>query len=166
MQAWQGIAFYEQVAAHLQREQARIYRLAYSYAANEQDALDIMQTAMVKALKARPIREPQYLGTWVYRIVVNTAIDWLRARNRLLPVDDEYLDGLAGNQDPPGDVDLQRALGQLSAELKTVVVLRFFEERKLQEIAEITGTNLNTVKSRLYRALQILRVKMEVDDNE
>ncbi len=158
--------FYEQVAGHLQREQTRIYRLAYSYVADEQDALDIMQSAMVKALTAKPIREPQYLSTWVYRIVVNTAIDWLRARKRLVLADDETLDGLAGNQDPPGDVDLQRALSQLPTDLKTVVVLRFFEELKLQEIAEITGLNLNTVKSRLYRALQLLRVEMEVDEHD
>ncbi|MHB1317435.1 MAG: RNA polymerase sigma factor [Anaerolineae bacterium] len=157
--------FHDQVAAHLQREQARIYRLAYSYVANEPDALDIVQTAIVKALTAKPIHEPQYLGTWVYRIVVNTAIDWLRARKRLVPADADYLDGLAGHQDPPGDVDLQRALSQLPTDFRTVVVLHFFEELKLHEIAEITGVNINTVKSRLYRALQLLRVEMEVTED-
>lgn len=157
--------FHTQVTAHLQREQARLYRLACSYAGNEQDALDIWQTAMVKALTAKPIREPRYLSTWVYRIVVNTAIDWLRARKRLLPADDVYLDGLAGDQDPPGDIDLQRALSQLPTDYKTIVTLRYFEELKLEEIAEITGLNLNTVKSRLYRALHLLRVEMEDESN-
>jgi RNA polymerase sigma-70 factor (ECF subfamily) len=157
--------FYEQVTAHLQREQTRIYRLAYSYVGNEQDALDIMQTAMIKALTASPMKEPQYLRTWVYRIVVNTAIDWLRARRRLVPVEDAFFDDLSAGQDPPADTDLQRSLDALPTEYRTIVTLRFFEELKLEEIAEITGLNLNTVKSRLYRALQLLRVEMEDESN-
>jgi RNA polymerase sigma-70 factor (ECF subfamily) len=158
--------FYERLTTYLQTDERRLYRLAYSYAGNEPDALDITQSAMVKALTARPMREPQYLRTWVYRIVVNTAIDWLRARKRLVPADDECLDGLAGHQDAPVDVDLQRALSQLPTDYHTVVVLRYFEELKLQEIAEITALNLNTVKTRLYRALQLLRVEMEAEQND
>ena len=59
------------------------------------------------------------------------------------------------------DIELYEAVQQLEPELKTVVILRFFEDLKLEDIARITKTNLSTVKSRLYRALKLLRVSIE-----
>lgn len=55
------------------------------------------------------------------------------------------------------DIDLQRALDTLPKQDKAVVILRFFEEMKLEEIADILEENVNTVKSRLYRSLRKLR---------
>ncbi len=158
--------FYEQLTEYLQRNQDRLYRLAYSYVFDEQDALDIVQSAIVKALRARPLRQPRYLRTWMYRILVNTALDWLRSRKRLVSASDEYLEGLSAAADNPGDPDLRTALAQLPAAYRTILVLRFFEELQLSEIAQITGLNVNTVKTRLYRALQLMRVEMEVEENE
>lgn len=158
--------FYEQVAEYVQRNQERLYRLAYSYVFDEQDALDIVQSALLKALRARPLRQRRYLRTWMYRILVNTALDWLRSRKRLVSASDDYLEGLSAVADDPADPDLQMALEQLPAQYRTIVVLRFFEELQLSEIAQITGLNVNTVKTRLYRALQLMRVEMEVQENE
>lgn len=56
---------------------------------------------------------------------------------------------------------LQQAIDRLSPKLKTVVLLRFYEEMQLSEIAEITGTNLSTVKSRLYKGLKKLRESLQ-----
>ena len=55
------------------------------------------------------------------------------------------------------DIDLQRALDTLPKQDKAVVILRFFEEMKLEEIADILEENVNTVKSKLYRSLRKLR---------
>jgi len=159
-------AFYEQLTEYVQRDQDRLYRLTYSYVFDEQDALDIVQSAILKALRARPLRQPRYLRTWMCRILVNTALDWLRSRKRLVSASHKYLEGLSAVADNPGDPDLQTALAQLPAECRTIVVLRFFEELRLSEIAQITGLNVNTVKTRLYRALQLMRVEMEVEENE
>lgn len=156
-------AFSEELRAYLLAEQDRIYRLAYSYMQNEQDALDVVQTAVVRALSASPMREPCYLKTWVYRIVVNTAIDSLRARKRLvlsrdwMPADDERY------RREDASLDVREALGRLPADLKAIVILRYFHELELQEVADVLDANLNTVKTRLYRALRLLRV--DVEDN-
>jgi RNA polymerase sigma-70 factor (ECF subfamily) len=56
--------------------------------------------------------------------------------------------------------DLQNALASLTEEQKTLILLRFFEDRKLEEIAEMTDENVNTVKSRLYRTLRELKQKL------
>lgn len=59
------------------------YRLAYSYARQEQDALDIVQESAYKAIRdCKTVRNPDYLATWVYRIVINTALDTIRKRKR------------------------------------------------------------------------------------
>ena len=60
-------------------------------------------------------------------------------------------------------MDLYAALEQLSPEMKTVILLRFFEDMKLEEMAEVLGVNVNTVKSRLYRALRLLKADLEVE---
>ena len=64
---------------------------------------------------------------------------------------------LVEDEDIGQKLDVYRAVSRLDPKLRTVVMLRFYEDMKLEEIARITGTNLNTVKSRLYTALGRLR---------
>ena len=67
----------------------KYYRLAYSYVHNEADALDIVQEAAYKAiLKSDSLKEPQYVETWVYRIVVNEACSFLRNRKESADVEE------------------------------------------------------------------------------
>jgi len=151
----------KELTNYLLSEQDKIYRLAYSYTQNEQDALDVVQTAIVKALSAPDMREPRYLKTWVYRIVVNTAIDCLRAHKRLVLSDDWVFEDEASDPQEGADLDVQDALNRLPADLKTIVVLRYLHEFQLQEVADVLSINLNTVKTRLYRALRLLKIEME-----
>ncbi|MSS62480.1 RNA polymerase sigma factor [Velocimicrobium porci] len=138
----------------------KYYRLAYSYAHNEADALDIVQESAYKAiLKSDSIKKEEYIDTWIYRIVINTAVDLLRSRQKeSLEVYEED----TGVYDKYEEYDLKQAIERLDPEDKSVVVLKYFEELKLDEIAAITNENVNTVKSRLYRALKKLRVQLEV----
>ena len=73
------------------------------------------------------------------------------------------LDELAfetGKEDLYVDIDLQRALNSMSKEDKAVIELRFFEDLKLSEIAEILGENVSTIKSRLYRGLKKMKLEL------
>lgn len=64
----------------------RYYRLAYSYMRNEDDALDVVQESAYRAIRdCRKVRNKDYLSTWIYRIVVNTALDMLRRKRRKQP---------------------------------------------------------------------------------
>ena len=135
------------------------YRLAYSYVRQEQDALDIVQESAYKAIKdCQKVKNPQYLSTWLYRIVINTALDLIRKRKK-----EELSDTMpeAIWEDRYGDVDLKYMLEQLDEKSRTVVILRYFEDMKLEEIAKILDENLNTVKARLYRTLKKLRLDLE-----
>jgi RNA polymerase sigma-70 factor, ECF subfamily len=85
----------------------------------------------------------------------------LRKKKKLTVADDETIEYLrSGEEDHYADLDLQKALEGLSVKYKTVVVLRFFEDLKLEEIAEVLEENVSTIKTRLYKALQLLRINM------
>ena len=66
-----------------------------------------------------------------------------------------------GKEDTYEDVDLKAALDKLSPEEKAIVELRYYEDLKLEEIAEIVNENVSTVKSRLYRCMKKLRLELE-----
>lgn len=141
------------------------YRLAYSYVRNKENALDIVQDSILKALRSIDrLEEINYLKTWFYRIIVNTSIDFIRKHRRVTVMDDDILVvHLPQLEDEMTDMDLREAIDQLPPKYKTLIILRFFEDLKIDEIAEITGHNVNTVKTRLYRALKKLRIEVGED---
>ncbi len=152
----------EQLTTFLVEEQARFYRLAYSYLKNREEALDAVQTAVCRALeKQDSLREPGALRTWFYHILVNVCTDQLRRRRRVAFVPPDALD-TGSYEDPlPADGTLAERVDALPVEIGTVVRLRFYEELSLKEISAVTGLNLSTVKSRLYTGLKKLKVSLE-----
>ena len=152
----------DQLTAFLVENQARFYRLAYSYLKDREEALDAVQTAVCRALeKQDSLHEPEALRTWFYRILVNTCTDLLRQRKRVTFVPPDALD-CGSYEDPlPADDTLSRRVDALPPEIQTIVKLRFYEELSLKEISAVTGWNLSTVKTRLYTGLTKLRVSME-----
>ncbi|GLC81064.1 RNA polymerase sigma factor [Lacrimispora brassicae] len=135
------------------------YRLAYSYVKNEQDALDIVQESAYRVIKeCRKLREESFLSTWIYRIVINASIDFMRRHKREsvsfdqveLPHEDHYKED-----------DYLELLSSLEEKDRTIVILKYIEEWKLEEIAEILEMNVSTVKARLYRALKKLKIVLE-----
>lgn len=152
----------DQLTAFLVENQARFYRLAYSYLKDREEALDAVQTAVCRALeKQDSLHEPEALRTWFYRILVNICTDLLRQRKRVTFVSPDALD-CGSYEDPlPADDTLSRRVDALPTEIQTIVKLRFYEELSLKEISAVTGWNLSTVKTRLYTGLKKLRVSME-----
>ena len=135
----------------------RYYRLAYSYVHKEADAEDIVQNAAYKAiLNSDKLKQEAYASTWVYRIVLNEIYRVL-AQKPTVSIDDAYVE--QGKEDSYENLDLWRALELLDKEDKAVIELRYFEDMKFSDIAEVLQENVNTIKSRLYRALK--KIKLE-----
>lgn len=154
----------QELVGLIKANKEKYYRVAFSYVKNKEDALDIVHDAIVKALqKINGLRNKEYLETWFYRILINESISFVRKSKNII-----YLDELPDSQLPATeDIDreqymtLYAAIDHLSSKLKTVVILRFFEDMKFDEIADITGAKLSTVKARLYKALEILKIDIE-----
>ncbi|MET3320960.1 UNVERIFIED_ORG: RNA polymerase sigma-70 factor (ECF subfamily) [Peribacillus simplex] len=150
------------IAARITERQENLYRLAFYYVKNKEDALDIVQESIRKALaSSSKIKDATSIDSWLYKIIVRTALDVLRKNKKLTIADDETIEYLrSGEEDHYRDLDLQRAMEGLAIKYKTVVILRFFEDLKLEEIAEVLEENVSTIKTRLYKALQLLRINM------
>lgn len=138
------------------------YRLAYSYVKNADDALDILQESIYKAFSSiESLKDSSYIKTWFYKIIVNTSLDFLRKRKRLIVVDEEFLATYdSGAFDNYEDVDLKKAMEDLPDYQRSIIILRYFEDLKIKEIAEILDENINTIKANLYKALEKLRIKL------
>ncbi|URN95683.1 MAG: RNA polymerase sigma factor [Candidatus Pristimantibacillus lignocellulolyticus] len=151
---------------YIMNNKNRFYLLAYSYTHNEQDALDIVQDSIRKALEHLDSLhgEPQ-MKSWFYQIVVRTSIDFLRKHKRTSVVEDQVLETMMTAQmDTYTDLDLQVALHQLPTIYREVIILRFFEDMKIEDIAHVLNNNINTVKARLYKALKILKIEMQDEE--
>ena len=138
---------------------SRYYRLAYSYVKNESDAMDIVQEAAYKAIyKSDTLKNEKYIGAWICRIVINEAYNILRKKQK---EDYPSLEMDLSQEDCYEDLDLLQAIRKLKEEEQTVIYLRYYEGKQLDEIAEITQEKLSTVKSRLYWAMNKLKLALE-----
>lgn len=148
--------------------QERAYRLAYSYVRNKEDALDIVQDAIHKAfISIENLKNTGSLKSWFFRIIVTTSLDFIRKQKKVQIMDEEKLEVvLPSSQDHYTDLDLARSLNELPDKYRILIILRFFEDMKIEEIAEVLNENINTVKTRLYQGLQKLRVDMSEKDQE
>ena len=138
-----------------------MYRIAYTYVKNEEDALDIVQESAYKAIRnCEQAKKERYIQTWICRIVINTSMDFLRKTQREFPIEELYEVNEPGITDQYEDFDMTKALNTLTERERAVVILRYFEDKKLEDIAYILNANLSTVKSLLYRSLKKLKLEM------
>jgi len=150
----------------------RLYRLAWRLAGSKAEAEDLFQELLIKAYgKIDELAKIEQPGPWLSRVMYNLFIDEQRrfTRHRMRTVDEgqlgtDGLDNFAGDADPVADNQrieriqrLDEALAKLSDEHRIVVLLHDTEGYKLDEIQELTGTPVGTIKSRLHRARARLR---------
>lgn len=167
-------AFDQLVRPHFER----LYRLAFRLTGSNAEAEDLFQELLIKAFgKLDDLVDIEEPGAWLSRVMYNLFIDQHRrfARQRMHLVDEGHLGGdglagLAGDDDPVVNNErlqqfqrLDTALQQLSAEHRIVVLLHDTEGYKLQEIHELIGVPVGTVKSRLHRARARLREILTAD---
>lgn len=152
----------ELVEQELLSNYASMYRLAYTYVKNEADAMDIVQESAYLAIKnASTVQNQNYIRTWIFRIVINTALSVLRQKSH--EVSGEIISE-QGKTDRYTDFDTIEALNVLNSKERAIIILRYFEDCRLQDIADVMKENLSTVKSILYRSLKKLRVELTEGD--
>lgn len=149
----------------------RAYRLAAVILSDERDAEDVTHDAVERAWRARrSLRDPERFDAWFQRIVVNSCRDRLRrhgSRVRTISGDGAaFLRDVLPDPGPDLTATVRRealaqALSLLPDEQRIVVILRFYLDLEIEEIARRSGTRVGTVKSRLHRALKQLRAEWE-----
>ena len=145
---------------YIKTNQDKLYRVAYSYSKNEESALDILQESIEKALKnINKLRKVEYVKTWFYRILINESLQYTKKNKRIITCQLEEIEkNIEWNEEiKTEDIVIYKHIQSLNDKLKTVIILRFFEDMKIEEIAKATKTNVSTVKSRLYKGLSELK---------
>lgn len=156
---------YQEIVAYIIENQNKFYRLAYSYVRNREDALDVVQNAVCKALENYGgIRNEGAISTWFYRILVNESLLFIKERKRMTLGETDQEEAHYEEKGFEIQDDLYDSINRLDGDTQTIIKLRFFEELSLKEIAQITEMNLNTVKARLYRGLRQLKVNIQEVD--
>ena len=152
-----------------------LYRTALRMTRNEDDASDLVQEALVKAYRFwDKYEEGSNARAWLFKIMTNIFINNYRSKSRAPQtvayeeIDDNFLFGQLSTIDPSDnpeknffakvfDDDVKKAIEELPPDFRIVVVLSFLEGFSYQEIADIAGLNIGTVKSRLHRGRKILQ---------
>lgn len=135
----------------------KFYRLAYTYVKNSHDAMDILQEGILKGYSnLSKIKDVNALDKWMSRIIVNTALDFIRKNSKLTVVEEDSL--VMESVSKINDNDLNYAIEALEPELKSIIVLKYFHGYTINEVSEILDLSVPTVKNRMHKALNLLRV--------
>ena len=162
----------------VQKYQSKIIQLAYRYVHDQDEAMDIAQEAFIKAYKALGrFRGDSAFYTWIYRIAINTAKNYLVASSRRPPradidaVEAEQYDSAAGLKEyaTPERMLLKDeiketiagAIEDLPDDLRTAITLRELEGLSYEEIAQAMDCPIGTVRSRIFRARDAIDGKLK-----
>ena len=148
----------------------RVYRLAFRLSGNTHDAEDITQETFIRVFRSLAGYQPGSFEGWLHRITTNVFLDTMRRRQRIrmeaLPDESDRIAGREPSpeqvyQDANLDPDLQAALDELLPEFRAAVVLCDVEGLSYEEIGATLGVKVGTVRSRIHRGRQALRVGLE-----
>lgn len=138
----------------------KLYRLAFSYAKNQADAEDIVNESIKRALHSiNFLKKDDYMGTWLYRIVVNTANTYLKSKSKIIYIDDIAEEALI-TEDNYQDTDVYNQVMKLDVKYREIIVLKYYEDMTFEQISDILNENISTVKTRLYTALDKLKIAL------
>lgn len=140
----------------LTKNYRKYYKIVYTYLYNKDDVLDVLQEASYKAiLNVDKLKKPEYADTWIIRIMINESLAVLRERKKIFI----GLDSLAeeSKEDEIKDMDLENAMNRLENDEREIIIMKYMGDYTFDEIAERLSLNINTVKSRTYRALAKLK---------
>nr|WP_197480033.1 RNA polymerase sigma factor SigW [Paenibacillus swuensis] len=158
----------------------KIFNLGYRMLNNRQEAEDVTQETFLRVYSnLEKYDETQKFSTWIFRIGTNLCIDRLRKKKPSYSLDAELNDGegtdmyaMLASHDPGPENQvlltetqdsIRKAIDSLPAKYKSAVILKYLHDQSLQEISDILGIPVTTVKTRVHRGREFLRKKMETN---
>ncbi|MFT5126754.1 MAG: RNA polymerase sigma factor (sigma-70 family) [Rhodothermales bacterium] len=161
----------DEITALMAETEVPLLRYAIGIVKSQETAQDIVQDAFIKYLRyRREQREVENAKAWLYRVVHNLGIDYLRRRSRIVDGDDELTQASTPSQEPAPDEVLDRrdatrsamaALDILSERDRGIVIMKVIEERSYKEIAADTGLKIGNIGFILHTAMKKLARELE-----
>lgn len=149
-------SFYELMQVHKER----LLRMAISYLRNEEEALEALQEVTFRAYRSiKKVKHAEYFSTWLIRIMINYCHDQSRKSKRI--ADSNILDQLEENIDYNRSLEIDEALHKIDSRCREVIILKYYHDLKIKDIAEILESPESTIKTWLYKGLQALRDQLD-----
>ena len=148
----------------IREEKEKMYRMAYMYMRNEDDALEVFQESLYKALNSiDTLKNNSYFSTWLMRILINTAIATLKKKQKIVSMENEIIDQMESvvHIQIEEQLDLLQAMDEIEEKYKTVLLLRFYQDYTVKQIAVFLDCPEGTVKTNIRRGLDILKTKLK-----
>ncbi|MBD8035019.1 sigma-70 family RNA polymerase sigma factor [Solibacillus merdavium] len=129
------------------------YKIAFAYLKNEYDAVDAIQEMTYRCLKKiHTVKQPEYLQTWLIRILINICLDMKKKQARYVLKEEIEIPN-----EEVHPLELADVIAELPIEQQELIYLRFFKDLKMKDIARIQQVSEGTIKSRLHHTLRKLR---------
>ncbi|WP_286312380.1 sigma-70 family RNA polymerase sigma factor, partial [Romboutsia ilealis] len=138
----------------------RLCKEAYMRCKYEEDVKEIVQETIYKAYRnISSLKEPQYFKTWLSRILINVANDYLRKKGMVdLELDEKaYIKEVVVEDRVEIKIDLYNAIDTLEDKYKDAIILRYINDLKIEDISKILDRPINTIKTHLRKALKDMK---------
>ncbi|MGN7386020.1 sigma-70 family RNA polymerase sigma factor [Sporosarcina sp. SAFN-015] len=147
----------------LKDEKDKLYKMAFIYMKNEHDALEVFQQTVLEIIESiHQLRNPSYFSTWATRICINVALKEIRKNKKIVTMESYSIpDVIEIGSSLEEKLDLTNVLYELDEKYKSVLVLRFYYDYTVSQIADILECPEGTVKTNLHRGLALLKTKMK-----
>lgn len=148
----------------IKQESDKLYKTAFLYVRNKEDALDVLQETVCKAfVGVHKLKEPKYFSTWLIKILIRTAYEVLHKKKKTVLTGEAFFHQLTDNTriQPEQDLDLTYAISHLEQNYQTVIVLFYFHDLSIKTISEKMQKPEGTIKTYLHRAKIELRSLLE-----
>jgi RNA polymerase sigma-70 factor, ECF subfamily len=149
----------------IEHEKEKLYRLAFLYTKNEEDALEVVHETVYKAyVSIEKLKNDSYFTTWLVRILINCSNDFFRKKQRVVSINDKHIESFPSHdQQIELQLDMKNIINELENKYKTVIFLKYYQDLTVEQIAETLEWPIGTVKSTLSRALSKLRTELKGD---
>lgn len=152
----------------LHREEGRLFRIALAILGNDADAWDALQQTVEQAWGKRGTLRGSEAAfpAWIKKILVNCSIDLLHRRERIIPVDPQFIPVVMRDEQSPDAILIWQLVAELGPEFRKVIALRYLGDLSLEEIARALSIPLGTVKSRINTAHKRLKAMLFENEKE
>lgn len=153
----------------IEENKLRFYKTAKAILKNDDDVYDALQDALMSIYQNfKQLKDLKFFSTWATRIVINKCYDLLRkSKNNVVPFDENIENDLKNSESDVYEIDqygIRLAIESLNEELKLITILYYYDDYSVNEISKIVDIPVGTVKSRLSRAREILKMKLGKED--
>lgn len=149
-------AFYEVMQMH----KVRLLKIALSYLRNEGEALEALQEVTFRAYQSiNKVKEPEYFSTWLIRIMLNYCHDQQKKKKRVAYTNVDK--NMAEIVDYSNGLVIEEALQKIDSDCREVIILKYYHDLRIKDIAEILEKPESTIKTWLYKGLGALRQQLD-----